>query len=139
MHETNIEANVALFIEAWNRGDRDALMLIFAPNAIDHNSETGASGSQSVMESLAALRYAFPDLKYTLLELAVDAKRQLSTTNITCEGTHEHEYLGVPASGQHLTWREMRMARWYEGRVSEHWTVSEVLGEMLLSRESSLG
>ena len=131
MHESNIEANVSFFYEAWNRGDIETMMPLFAPNAIDHNSGTGENGSESMMKSLKALRDAFPDLKYEVHEIAVDAKRQISMANVTCEGTHERRYLDIPPSHLHLTWREMRMTRWSEGRVVEHWTVSEVLGVIL--------
>ncbi len=139
MHEANIEANVALFYEAWNRGDLDTMMPMFAPNAVDHNSETGEDGSQSMMKSLVTLRNAFPDLQYKVHEIAIDAKRQIATSNVTCEGTHEREYLDVPPSGRHVSWREMRMGRWHEGRVVEHWTVSEVYGALCALQKSTVG
>ena len=137
MHELNIEATVALFFEAWNRGDIEALLPMFAPNAIDHNSETGEAGSASMMESIKALRNAFPDLQYTVHEIAIDAKRQISITNVTCEGTHERQYLDVPPLGRRICWREMRMGRWREGRVVEHWTVSEVYGVLCEQQRST--
>lgn len=127
MHEANIEANIAEFYEAWNRGDRDAVLPKIAPNAIDHNSTTGETGAESLMKSFMELRAAFPDLKYTVHELAIDPKRQLSSVVATCDGTHEGAYLDIPPSRRPLSWREMRMTRWHEGRAVEHWTVSELL------------
>ena len=137
MHESNIEANVALFYEAWNRGDIEAMMPMFAPNAIDHNATTGESGSQSLMKSLRVLRNAFPDLQYTVNVIAIDAKRQISMTSVTCEGTHVHEYLDIPPSGRRVSWREARISHWSEGRVVEHWTVSEAYGALCEQRSSA--
>ena len=135
MHETNIEANVALFYDAWNRGDMTVMMPMFAPNAIDHNSETGENGSVSLVRCLAELRKAFPDLKYTVLLLGIDANRQIAMSNVRCEGTHQSEYLNFPASGRIVSWREMRMSRWHDGRVVEHWTVSEVFAALCAQRQ----
>ncbi len=133
MHEANIEAHVAEFYDAWNRGDRDRVTQAIASNAIDHDSETGESGSASLLNALTATRVAFPDLQYTVHELAIDSRRQISVANVTCEGTHERDYFEIPATLRHVRWREMRMARWRDGRVVEHWTVSE-LRESLLQR-----
>ena len=136
MHELNIEANVQLFYDSWNRGDTSTMMPMFAPNAIDHNYVTGVGRSEDLMGALVALRKAFPDLKFKVLELAVDSKRQIATYNLECEGTHQSAYYDFPPSGKIVKWREMRMSRWHEGRVAEHWTVSEVFAILCAQQRS---
>ena len=130
MQAENIEAFIALFFDAWNRGDQDTVTSMVAPDAIDHNAETGESGAASLLRTYEEIRRAFPDLQYTIYEIAIDPKRQLGVCNVRAEGTHEDAYRDIPATGRRVTWREMRMGRFRDGRLTEHWTVSELRGEL---------
>jgi predicted ester cyclase len=134
MHETNIEANTVTFYEAWNRCDLAHMTQALVPEAVEHNSVTGETGTEGLLQSLSEMRKSFPDLAYTINELAIDPKRQVSVVNVTAIGTNRGPCFGIPATNRRLTWREMRMARWYEGRVIEHWTVTEAIGVLLRSR-----
>jgi predicted ester cyclase len=127
MHESDIEARTALFYDAWNRGDRDAVFQSFAPDAVDHGSGDEVRDPSGLMAAFLSLRASFPDLQYSLQEIAIDSKRQFSVTNVTCEGTQQGEFHGFPPNNTRARWHEMRMARWHEGRVVEHWTVRDHL------------
>ena len=131
MHELNIEASIVEFYEAWNRRDETRVLQMLAPNAIDHTASGPQKCSVSFIASMEALHKAFPDLQYKIQELAIDSKRQLSAVYLTCEGTQESWYMGVAPTGRRLTWREMRMARWHDGRVVDVWTVSDSLAVMV--------
>jgi hypothetical protein len=39
--------------------------------------------------------------------------------------------MGALPSGQILTWRDMVVSRFENGRIAEEWNVSELAGEML--------
>jgi len=127
MHESNIEAKTSLFYDAWNRGDEKFVRETVAPDALNHGSGDVIEDHETFMHSFLAMRLAFPDLQYTVHEIVVDSQRQLSVTNVVCEGTQAGEFVGHPPSHRRARWREMRMARWREGRIVEHWTVRDGL------------
>ncbi|HEV7178558.1 MAG TPA: ester cyclase [Candidatus Baltobacteraceae bacterium] len=134
MHESNIEARISEFYEAWNRGDREHLMQAIASNAVDHNAETQTTGFETVFHALETIHAAFPDLHYTLHELAIDSRRQLAVVNVMCQGTFAAPYHDMAPTHRQVAWREMRMTRWHEGRVVEHWTVSELVQALVTQR-----
>lgn len=121
MHEQDIEAFIAQLWEAWNRGDESSMLSMIAPNATYH---TALGSSEDWRSSMQQLHRDFPDLKYTLQNVVIDANRQLSVAYVTCEGTAPDK--------RRVSWREMRMARWRDGLVTEVWMVSDrhvVLGD----------
>ena len=39
----------------------------------------------------------------------------------TESGTHQAEFLGIPATGKSATWTEIQFFRLQDGKVVEHW------------------
>jgi predicted ester cyclase len=44
-------------------------------------------------------------------------------------GTHEGEYLGLPPTGTRVTYDEIFVARFTDGRIAETWGVVDVLAQ----------
>jgi predicted ester cyclase len=51
-------------------------------------------------------------------------------TRYTLEGTHEGELFGVPPTGQLLSIKSFTVERVSEGRIRDHWRVSDNLDMM---------
>jgi len=77
---------------------------------------------------LAMIRNAFPDTHFAFDdELAVDGK---VVHRWTISGTHQGEFLGIPASGKDVAWTGITILRLSEGKIVEYLTQSDSMGMM---------
>jgi predicted ester cyclase len=114
------------------RGDIDAILASYAPNATNHGRPVGREGLLRVFESLAM---AFPDAQFevtTLLEMG---------DVVFCEGVMTGTHLGtptmpvlggllvgVPPTGRRVAVQHMHTYRFVDGLIVEHRAVRDDLG-----------
>ncbi len=111
--------------ELLNKGNLELAQEIFAPTYVFHAAEGEVEGGPDAIKAfVTSLRTAFPDLKVEVEILATEGDRV--TWLRTHRGTHQGEYLGVSASGRLITWREMIVTRYEEGKIAEEWGVSDL-------------
>jgi predicted ester cyclase len=48
----------------------------------------------------------------------------------THRGTHQADFMGVPASGRSVTWRDMVVTRYEAGKIAEEWAVSDLAEQL---------
>ncbi|WP_264159428.1 ester cyclase [Actinomadura rudentiformis] len=48
----------------------------------------------------------------------------------TVTGTHQGDYMGVPPTGRSITYREIMIVRFTDGRIAETWGIVDVLAQM---------
>jgi len=87
-----------------------------------------ATGAQAVKEVWATLHRAFPDLHITVEDLIAEGDKVVARQTVT--GTHRGEYLGVAATGKSVTYNEVFVFRFADGRIAETWGVVDVLTQM---------
>jgi steroid delta-isomerase-like uncharacterized protein len=51
-------------------------------------------------------------------------------TYMTTQGTHSGPFLGMPASGKTISLSSMRIDRFQNGKIAEHWSVADMAGLM---------
>ncbi|MEO3806866.1 ester cyclase [Nonomuraea sp. B1E8] len=85
-------------------------------------------GTQALKDVLAALHRAFPDLHVEIEDMIAEGDRVVTRNTVT--GTHRGEYMGVPPTGKSVTYKEIIIARFADGRVAETWAVVDVLSVM---------
>jgi steroid delta-isomerase-like uncharacterized protein len=73
-------------------------------------------------------REAFPDLRATVEEIVEEGDR--IAVRATFTGTHDGEFMGIPASGRTISIQAMDVVRVVDGRAAEHWGVTDVMGLM---------
>ena len=124
---TRREAVVRRHMEAENVHDFDAVIDTF-----DHPRyelvATGQvhDGEEEVRAYFAATRSAFPDQRNELV--AMHSTEDGVWVEFDLLGTHEGEFLGIPATGRRATIRVMDFVRYRDGRIAEHWNVVDVAG-----------
>jgi steroid delta-isomerase-like uncharacterized protein len=131
--ETSNKATVRRFCNATNTGDAELIS-----NTIDELVEPDAlirtplpletTGAQKLKEVFARLHRAYPDLHVTIEDLVAEGDRVVSRNTVT--GTHQGEYMGLPATGKSVTYNEIFIARFAGGRIAETWGVVDVLSQM---------
>jgi predicted ester cyclase len=115
-------ANIATFRraidEGWNNGNLAAIDELFAPDFVEHQAGI-APGRQGVKGSIQALRTAFPDLRLEVEE------GDTVWFRIHATGTHDGQFMGMPATGRRIDITVIDIARVVDGRLVEHWGVAD--------------
>jgi steroid delta-isomerase-like uncharacterized protein len=115
---------VQRYIETWNRGDLQGMAQFWSP-AMVHNTRTGRHGFDEVLTIVAEFMRAFPDLRFKIEDLVADGDRVAS--RMTAFGTHTGEYMGVPPTGRSISCSVFGIARVVNGKLVEHWGVTDEL------------
>jgi steroid delta-isomerase-like uncharacterized protein len=69
---------------------------------------------------------AFPDMHFTVRQQIAEGDKVL--THKTFHGTHRGPFMGIPATGKEVSIDVMDIFTVTDGRMREHWTVSDMLG-----------
>jgi steroid delta-isomerase-like uncharacterized protein len=80
---------------------------------------------EGVRQFFGLMRGAFPDLRMEAEHVL--AEGDLVAAHIHITGTHQGEFMGVPASGRRIDLRAIDLLRFRDGRASEHWGVTDVM------------
>ena len=119
------EQNKALIVrfveELFNRGNMGIVGEIFAPDFIEREQLPPGipSGSEGVKVLTTMLRSAFPDFKATIDDILADGDKVV--IRMTWTGTQKGEFMGVPATGKHVSFGVIDIIRIANGKVVEHW------------------
>jgi len=131
--EVSNKATFRRFHEAVNTGDvviiSKMIDELVEPDALIRTpvplNETGAAALKHVWSVLLA---AFPDLHLTVEDVIAEGDRVVVRNTVT--GTHRGEYMGLPPTGKSVTYNEIFIFRFANGRVAETWGVVDVLSQM---------
>lgn len=111
-----------------NQGDLDMVQQFFSESYVAHVLEGDLQGREGIVEFITALRVAFPDLRVEIEVLATEGDRVAWLR--TARGTHEGDFMGVPATGRSIVWRDMIVTRYVDGLIAEEWAVSGLAGRL---------
>ena len=115
--------------EVLNGRDYVAADELFADDFVLHlPGMPPVEGREAFKQSLQGLHRAFPDLRFTILELFGDGDRVAGRWTI--EGTHEGELWGIPATGRRARWTATDIFRIENGRIAENTPEEDILGLM---------
>ena len=131
--ETSNKETFTRFNEATNSGDAELIsttideivepdVLIRTPLPIE------ATGAEALKEVFARLHRAFPDLHVTVEDLIAEGDKVVARNSVS--GTHQGEYMGLPPTGRTVTYNEIFIVRFADGRIAETWGVVDVLSQM---------
>ena len=129
MSTDNNKAVVRRFNEAFNAGDLDGAVTVFAPNAVIHNS--GAPDPLNVegfKQFGGVFRTAFPDGKLTIQDLIVEGDRVVS--RVTYRGTHTGDMMGIPPTGRPVMVSAILIDQFADGKIVESWRLFDQMGMM---------
>ena len=87
-----------------------------------------ATGAQAIKEVVATLNRAFLDLHIAVEDVIAEGDRVVIGDTVT--GTQQGEYMGRPPTGKPVTYNEIFILRFADGRTAETWGVVDVLSQM---------
>jgi steroid delta-isomerase-like uncharacterized protein len=130
---TSNKATLRRFHEAMNTGDGEHISKtideVFEPDVLIRTPvPVQATGAQAIAEVFETLRRAFPDLHVSIEDLIEEGDKVVSRNTVT--GTHQGEYMGLPPTGRSITYKEIFIMRFVNGRIAETWGVVDVFSQM---------
>lgn len=87
-------------------------------------------GRQALSELLMTYQRAFPDLHVKVDELICTDNKAVLLFTLT--GTHEHELMGIPSTGNQVTINGVIHSRFENGQIIEEW---ELLDQLTLFQQ----
>lgn len=102
---------------AWDRGEVDAFDGLLADSYQRINGTGSSQGRAEFKASITATRSAFPDLLTVVDEVVVEGDRAAIRWHST--GSHEHSFLGVPATKREVAVSGATFARFEDDRIVE--------------------
>ena len=129
MTEDNKALNRRFVEEVINQGNTDAIDELIDPGVVDHAAPPGfPTGREGAKQFAAMMRSAFPDLHQTIEDMIAEGDKVVMRS--TWSGTHEGEFMGIPATGRQVTVSAIDITRVADGRLVEHWEQFDALGLM---------
>jgi len=116
--------------ELINAGDIDGFGALLADDFVEHEESPGLAPTRDgVMDFFRMYVAAFPDLRMTPEDvLASDDK---VVVRVRATGTHEGEFMGVPATGKTIDVQAIDIVRFGDdGLAHEHWGVFDAMTMM---------
>ena len=118
------------FEEIWNQGRLEVLDEIISPKYVNHspgipNPPAGPDGLKPIV---IAIREAFPDLHYEILNL-VPARNQVAA-HVLMQGTHLGDFFGIAPTGNKINVAQMQIERIDGNQIIEHWRVTDDMSLM---------
>jgi len=117
--------------EIWNEGRFDQFDEYIAHDLAGHIVAEGGPQTldpETMQQRIVAVRRAFPDFSLVADdEMAVDDK---VIARWTMSGTHQGEFLGIPATGRKAAWTGISIFRLNGDKIVEFWTQMDAVGLM---------
>ena len=113
-------------------GDADVDAMIdrfLAEDFVEHEAIPGMGATRDTPRQLFTMMHgAFPDFRATVHELLEDGDRIVA--RVTFSGTHQGEFMGMPASGNPVAWNAIDILQFRDDKVVAHWGVMDMAAAM---------
>jgi steroid delta-isomerase-like uncharacterized protein len=114
-----------------NSGDAEFIAQMIdeiAEPGVENHTPVEATGTQALKDLFARIHRVFPDLRVTVEDLIEEGDKVVGRNTLT--GTHQGEYMGLPPTGRSVTYQEIIIFRFVNGRIAETWGVVDVFSQM---------
>lgn len=127
LQTNNVKLIKRYFEEVWNHGQLDVLDEIMSPDYINNNPgmPNPVPGPAGLKPIVAAIRNAFPDLKYVIENMVVSDDQVAVQT--TLHGTHTGDFFGITPTHKVIKVSQMQIERIASHQIIEHWRVTDEL------------
>lgn len=127
MSEEN-KAIARKFIRMMELGDPSMADEILAADFYNHTVPEPSAGIEGAKATAAMMKNAVPDAK-AKIEFQV-AEGDKVVTHYKWSGTHQGEFLGIPATGKPISWTITTTFRIADGKIHEAWANYDQWGVM---------
>ncbi len=119
-----------LYDEVFSQGDVDLGDELMADDFVEHEQLPPGipSGKAAPRVLMTMMREAFPDFRATVEELLEDGQKVIARARFS--GTHEGDFMGIPATGRSFDIAVIDILEFRDGKVIAHWGVMDMAGMM---------
>jgi len=119
-----------LYEEVWNQRKLKVVAeLISASHALNDPIVSGAQvGPELYKRRVVELTTGFPDLCFTLEDTIAEGEKVVTCWTIS--GTHQNEYMGIPATGKKISLEGITIHHIKNGKILDSYARWDVLGLM---------
>ena len=117
-----------VFERGINERDDAALEEALAKDYVNHDMPAPSRGWEGFRQVIGMFRAGFPDMRVTLEDVLADGDKV--TTRGFFTGTHEGDFMGVPASGASIRVSYIDIWRIANGKAVENWVRLDMLSLM---------
>ena len=122
--EENMAVMRRFIEELCNQADLAVADEVLASDFLHRTPVADISGPDGFKEWMVYVRASFPDWHNEIEDmLAVEDK---VVTRLTLSGTHEKEFMGIPATGKRAATASIVITRFEGGKPAEDWEVADV-------------
>jgi steroid delta-isomerase-like uncharacterized protein len=116
------------FEEVWNRGQRDAIGEMLAPEAPIHEGSDTMIGADGFYPFFDRMQSAFSKIRVTVHDTIAEGDRVC--VRWSCSMTHTGDSLGMPPTGKQIAITGISIIRVADGQMAEGWQNWDMLGLM---------
>jgi hypothetical protein len=118
---------IRYFEEVWNAGRLDVLDEIIASDYVNHSPSVAnpRPGPEDLKLIVRAMREGIPDLHYEILDTVVTPDKAAIYLRVT--GTHTGTLFGIAPTARTIDVRQMQIEWIRDGRIWQHWRVTDEL------------
>lgn len=113
-----------------NAGDVDGFGGLLADDFVEHEETPGLAPTKEGVQAFFRMYLAaFPDLRLDAEDVLASGDKVVARVRAT--GTHQGEFMGLPATGKHVDVQLIDIVRFGDdGLAREHWGVFDALAMM---------
>ena len=117
--------NNHFYDEVFRRRHLEAVDELLTDDFVEHTPAPGqATDRQGAKDFIGQMLQAFPDLNFEVENQIAEGDTVAAVGTMT--GTHNSDFLGVPATGRRVSVAVMDTGRVREGRFTDHWGLVDV-------------
>lgn len=115
--------------EVINGRNLDLIDEVMSADFIEHEEVPGlAPGPEGAKQFFAMVQTGFPDFQMNVEDILAEGDKVVVRSRLT--GTHKGEFMGVPASDKSIDVSVIDIVRVADGKVAEHWGVTDTAAMM---------
>lgn len=117
-----------LIERGFGAGDPAIVDELFAHDFVERQAGVRPPTREGVKGLIAYLRRAFPDLTYTIEDIAVSGDTVWG--RLRASGTQRGPFAGLEPTGARMTITVIDICRFRDGKIIEHWGVADSLAAL---------
>jgi predicted ester cyclase len=130
MPRANIQITRRVLEELFDKGNFDALDELIHPDFVNHEAPPGnPQGPEGLKETVSWLRGLWGPMRAEIEDEICEGDKVVA--RVTMRGRHLGEFLGKAPTGKEYAVEHIHIWRLEEGKVIEHWSVRDDLGQAL--------
>jgi predicted ester cyclase len=116
--------------ELFEKGNFEAMDELIHPDFVNHEAPpTNPQGPEGLKETIEWLRSLWGPMRFEIEDEIAEGDKVVD--RVIMHGKHVGEFLGQAPTGREFAAKQIHVYRIEDGRVIEHWSVRDDLGQAL--------